>query len=233
MEVLVRARQVANYIENLNGFLLAAAHPTNHEHLGATLADAVLQAGINYRAVVLPRVKRLKQNWPTSRLATGFLNDLRSFGPNEMLNWKHSEKPRRLFELARFLVGENVDSEDELHSWLSSGRNRSCLLELRGIGPKTVDYLHRLVGGATVAVDRHLIRFVAQVCPNCTDYNDVHQVICYAADLLRIERVTLDHAIWRFMSSSVARGALAGSEACQWKQQCSGTELPQAGPSER
>ena len=33
-------------------------------HMGATLADAVLQRGIDYKAVVEPRVKNLKAAYP-------------------------------------------------------------------------------------------------------------------------------------------------------------------------
>jgi hypothetical protein len=182
-------------------FLATAVSPDVYNHIGATLADTVLQAGLNYRNVVLPRVVRLKKEWPTSCIMSGFLEDLMIVGAHQMLDWKHSEKPQRLVRLARFLANRQIENEIDLREWLSDVTNPRSLLNLSGIGPKSVDYLNRLVGGATVAVDRHVTRFVAGICPGCKSYDEVRQVVCYAADFLEIERAFLDHAIWRFMAA--------------------------------
>src|SRR5689334_4542304 len=65
MQVLARARRLAEYICDDARLKLDLRPPAPHGHLGATLADAVLQAGLTYRTVVLPRVQQLKANWPT------------------------------------------------------------------------------------------------------------------------------------------------------------------------
>jgi hypothetical protein len=205
MSAIARARKLANYIRGIDGFLADIDHPTAHGHIGATMADAVLQAGLNYRIVVLPRVERVKRQWPRSRYLSGFRADLAAAGPFQMLNWNHDEKPRRLMRLVQLLGSEAVESEEDLRIWISSIEHQDVLLQERGIGPKTVDYLARLVGGSTVAVDRHIIRFVAKAHISCSYYDEVRQVVCYAADLLGIQRPALDHAIWRHMADAPGR----------------------------
>ena len=201
-KVLSFARRLANYINDLDGFSRVVEPPSTYGHLGCTIADTVLQAGLNYRNVVLPRVQRIKKTWPNSRFGSGFLEDLHYFGPHHILSWKHDEKPRRLLELTRFLVDSAVENETELLVWLNDAKNRQSLLRLRGIGPKSVDYMMRLVGGATIAIDRHVSNFVAAACPKCSGYEQTQRVVQYAADLLDIDRGTLDHAIWRYMAAA-------------------------------
>jgi len=200
MDALARARKLADFISRANGLVIASNPPRVHGHIGATLADAVLQAGLNYRNVVMPRVERLKRRWPQSCLTAGFWADLSATGPHEMLNWNHDEKPRRLVALTELCIQQRVNTETDLCDWLSLAANRIRLLEIKGVGPKTVDYLSRLVGGATIAVDRHIRQFVALSSPNCKSYEDIRAVVCFAADLLGVDRRCLDHAIWKFMS---------------------------------
>ena len=201
-EILSSARRLANHIQGLDGFDPHCPIPTRHRHLGATISDAILQAGLNYRTVVLPRVERLKTKWPNSRVGSGLLRDLHEFGPYRMLNWKHSEKPRRFVELTNYLVLHGIQDECDLHSWLCTVQNRNAIRSLRGIGPKTVDYLMRLVGGSAIAIDRHVTNFVAVACPNCKGYEKTQRIVQFAADLLEIDRAALDHAIWHYMSKA-------------------------------
>ena len=203
MEAVVRARLLAEFIKQIEHFPWPAEPTRSHAHLGGTLADAVLQAGLSYRSVVLPRVHRLIQLWPTSCDAAGFVCDLRLHGARQMLNWQDLEKPRRLVELAELVAASGVRTEEDLAQWLpESGRH--AVTSIRGIGAKTFDYLMRLVGLQTVAVDRHVVRFVAAAGVECSGYDDTRRVVCFAADLLGAERGCLDQAIWRYMAGGGA-----------------------------
>lgn len=199
MEAVVRARRLAEFIKRIEHFPWPAVPPSPHAHLGGTLADAVLQAGLNYNSVVLPRVRRLIRCWPTSDNAAGFVSDLRQHGARQMLDWRDAEKPRRVVDVAERVAAAGVQTEDDLALWLA-GTGRHELAAVRGVGTKTVDYLMRLVGLQTVAVDRHVIRFVAAAGIECDGYDDTRQVVCFAADLLRADRACLDRAIWQYMS---------------------------------
>lgn len=212
MEAVVRARCLANFITGIQGFPWPLRPPCRHGHLGATVADAILQAGINYRTVVLPRVRRLVRRWPHSCRASGFVADLRESGPHRMLDWRDAEKPRRLLDVVQVIVKAQIETEDDLAEWLS-GSGSEKLLEVRGVGPKTVDYLMRLVGLPAVAVDRHVIRFLSAAQVTCEGYQDMRQVVSYAADLLSVDRGHLDQAIWHYMSSSSTIG-LGAVDAC-------------------
>ena len=219
MHELVLARQLADFIRrddvlHLAGVDAAAQHP--YGHIGATLADAVLQAGLNYRLVVRPRIDRLRAEWPDSSRMSGFLADQRSAGVGHMLWWDHDEKPRRLADLTLLLSVAGVEDEPDLARWLGAAGNLAALRAVRGIGPKTVDYLCGLVGLPAVAVDRHVVRFVVAAGVRCDGFDDYRQVVSYAADLLGVGRWSLDNAIWTHMSgAAVGDTAACASPRCR------------------
>ena len=98
--------------------------------------------------LVVPRVKRILAEF----LETVDIKTLSSFldrnGPNCFLDWSHPEKPRRLVDLVDSFEQERLNDIAELRAWITIGED-DRLLEVRGVGPKTVDYLKLLV--ATVA----------------------------------------------------------------------------------
>ena len=78
-------------------------------------------------------------------------------------------------------------------------------MAVRGVGPKTVDYLKTLVGLPAIAVDRHLRTFVSWAGLDLSDYDEISAVLSRAADLLEVHRGSLDHAIWSYVSNSTTR----------------------------
>ena len=83
--------------------------------------------------------------------------------------------------------------------------NPKLLVELRGVGPKTVDYLKMLVGLPDLAVDRHIRLLVSRAGLSYTRYEDIKNVVGLAADELGIRRDTFDKAIWAFFSLGQTR----------------------------
>lgn len=167
-----------------------------YSHMGALLADAVLQAGLNYRTVVAPRVNNLLERFPHATTTPVFRDLLMEFGPAHVLRWSDSEKPRRLLLLTDFLFDNCVFTTTAFHAWLLDDSNRAKLATVRGIGPKSLDYLRYLCGIDVVAVDRHIRNFVAKAGVQADDYQVVQRVVERAADLLRIPRSQLDQIIW-------------------------------------
>lgn len=204
MELLGNARQLADFISSLDDFNLNFRSNTTYNHMGATLSDAILQSGLNYRNVVLPRIRRILNIYPDVTTTTEFLLIIEIYGADCVLDWNHSEKPRRLCELTSLLCKNNIESEDDLRTWLKKQSNCLTLLELKGLGPKTVDYLKRLVDIPTVAVDRHIKTFVSFAGLKQQRYEEIKIVVEFAADLLEVNRSHLDYAIWLYMASSVA-----------------------------
>jgi len=198
MSSTVRVASLVAYIESLSDF---SRVPTQkpYGHVGATLTDALLQSGLRYETVVLPRVKRVLAD-PSAETVSGFLRLLEQEGPNALLQWRHPDKPARVLEVTRLLNAERVETEADLREWLGTEANGQRLLSIKGIGPKTLDYLQVLVGIPNVAVDVHLFAFLERAgCP-ASSYAEAHRTLIEAAQLLGWPANELDHSIWRYMS---------------------------------
>lgn len=193
-----RVAALVAYIESLTDFKHESAQKP-YGHVGATLTDALLQSGLRYETVVLPRVKRVLAD-PSAGTVSGFLRLLEQEGPNAVLLWRHPDKPARVLEVTRLLNEERVETEADLREWLLSEEHRQRLLRIKGIGPKTLDYLQMLVGIPNVAVDVHLFAFLERAgCP-AKNYSEAHDLLIDAAQLLGWSASELDHSIWRHMS---------------------------------
>lgn len=191
--------QLARYIQSLEGFRLERSPAGNYNHMGATIAEVILQAGIDYRSVVVPRVQNLLRLYPEAATTSGFLSLLDKRGSEAVLDFR-GEKPQRVRSLALFLSYEGVETEAELRHWLQRPDNLTRLRALPGVGPKTVDYLQILVGISTSAVDRHLAQFLANAGIAASTYEERQQVIRETAKLLGQDEAVLDYGIWLYMS---------------------------------
>ncbi len=195
------ARRIADLVARTPGFRLQVLTGPVYAHMGATICDAILQAGLNYRTVVAPRIRQLTRQWPTARRTSAFAGLIRRHGVGTVLRWRDPEKPRRIVELTEFLAAAGVETEDDLREWMQPQRNAADLRSRRGIGPKTFDYLKRLVGIPTIAVDRHIRSFVRWAGLALTGYEEVSEAVASAADLLGVDCGSLDYAIWRHVSN--------------------------------
>lgn len=168
--------------------------------MGATLSDAVLQAGLNYNTVVRPRVTRIINCFPSATTTSKFLDLIDELGIEHVLNWQHPEKLSRAIALANFFYVRSIETENCLGEWLQSAANCDNLENVRGVGPKTVDYLKMLAGIPAVAVDRHIRTFVNSAGVKANDYASIREVVELAADALQVHRTNLDYAIWVHVS---------------------------------
>lgn len=169
--------------------------------MGAVLADAGLQAATNYQTVVRPRVQRLQVMWPSASTTTAFLDKAFRFGLSEVLRWRHIEKLSRIIRLGLLLQGQCVETTADLRGWLVGEPASDALQSLPGIGPKTVDYLAGLVGLPTVAVDRHVVRFVHESGVETGSYSEIRALVIEAAGRLECSPLALDRAIWKTMTT--------------------------------
>lgn len=199
--------RIRDFVRGLFGFQIQDRSGACYSHMGATICDTILQAGLNYRTVVAPRVQRVIQRWPSATTTPKFLSMISRHGLNDVLCWQHPEKPVRIGQLTEFLSDRGIETESGLADWLTVERNGEFLRDLRGVGPKTVDYLKSLVGLPAVAVDRHVRTFVKWAGVDATEYEEIRELIGLAADTLQVERNALDHAIWSYVSTRERRAA--------------------------
>jgi len=206
METLIKARQVANYVRlkwqiprrKRSAFALGPVS----ENIAAILVDAIFQAGLNYRNVVFPRVCAVASSFPRMNSLGALEAVLSTETFISALSWNHPEKPQRLRSLISFFRSRGLDTISHIREWLCNSHNREQLLTLRGIGHKTVDYLSRLVGLATIAVDRHAHRLLKEVGIVSHRYEEAKRILEFAADLLRMNRAAFDHMMWETLSTS-------------------------------
>lgn len=199
-DTLSLARDVAGFAQSLGVQPISNVPRRFPDHLGAVMADAILQAGLNYRTVVKARVQRIISEYPDAATLRGTMEFVRRDCVSELLLWNHAQKIDRFKSLAYAMERHEIQDTLTLKEWLQSSHSRVALLEISGIGPKTVDYMCCLVGLDSIAVDRHVRTFAKLAGMHIDDYQSIKIVMSYAADLLNISRRDFDAWVWNLIS---------------------------------
>lgn len=193
--------KLVNFIENHRDFNVIKSNSCFYnDHLGAILADIILQAGLNYKSVVLPRVLHIYQNYNSAHNLSGIINTIEEIGIENFLNWKNNIKINRYLSVLEFLCKNSIDTPSELAEFLTQYENAQMFLSINGIGYKTIDYFRKLMHVETVAVDRHILNFLTQANISFNNYHGAKIIVEYAADILNISRRDIDYSIWHYMS---------------------------------
>ncbi len=201
MTILIEARKLADYIAGLDNFkMYHSAERSVYNHITALYTDIVLQAGLNYNNVVLPRVRQVLTKYPEAHNLNGLSALLYNVSMEELIQWKHKTKIDRMHRLIEFSKNNNINTETDLKKYLLIDSNKELFLNIDGIGPKTLDYTLKLLNFDTVAVDRHIVSFIELAGIEKKDYFGTKSVVEYAADLLNMSRSTMDASIWKYMS---------------------------------
>jgi hypothetical protein len=201
LEELTYARRIANYADGLGIHHVPVRPRAASDHLGAVLADAILQAGVSYRTVVRTRIDRIHARFPEAATLPGLIIILEQQGAAHFLLWSHPIKTLRFESLTQLLATQGIGTTLELKLWLYRSETREHLLNVHGIGPKTCDYLSCLVGIDCIAVDRHVRTFANEAGVNIRDYDRLKSVVSCAADLLGMTRRDFDAWIWKTTSA--------------------------------
>lgn len=195
--VLRAARRIADHAKDEGALGEQSLPRATCEHLGAVLADSVLQAGLNYATVVRPRVLAILQAYPQLDTIAALLELIQEGGTRQFLNWRHHEKVTRFEALVAFLNEWGVDNVQDLQAHLTAEQFCDAIQTINGVGPKTVDYMACLVGIDSIAVDRHVRSFAKKVGVENDDYHFLRRSFCCAADLLTLSRREFDAWLWR------------------------------------
>lgn len=211
-------QRLAGFIKSLPDFRIYEPHEIGrYDHIGAAIADSVLQAQRDYYSTVAPRADRILKRWPDAKTVGAVLDVLKSVPPNEFLDWSDNpsssnylaHRVERFVEILTLLSKCGVESVNDLARWLTVSRNSARLSAIYGVGPKTTEYIKILVGLETAAPDTRLREFLAQAgIPSAGDTAD-REVINRTADLLSISRSCFDHSLWQYVGTHGGKRELA------------------------
>lgn len=197
IEVLLAARRIADHAKDEGALCGQQAPRATCDHMGAILADSVLQAGLNYMTVVRPRIQNILQQYPHAGTISVLLKLIQKKRTGEFLNWQHHEKVTRFEDLVIFLKGRGIEDAQDLRANLAEEHFCSKMQSVNGVGPKTVDYMACLVGIDSIAVDRHVRTFAKTAGVENNDYDFLRRSFGCAADLLELPRREFDAWLWR------------------------------------
>lgn len=204
-DALHAARSIANHAVEAGILASDISCRPVYQHMGAALADSVLQAGLNYENVVKPRISAILKTFPHASTVNVLLEVIEVEGSSKFLQWKHAEKISRFENLVAFVAKSNIENTDDLGKALQDESFLSDIRLLRGVGPKTIDYMACLVGVDRIAVDRHIRDFADAAGLKVRSYEYLRDVFGYAADLLSVSRREFDASIWRYQSEKAAQ----------------------------
>ncbi|WP_310725804.1 hypothetical protein [Streptomyces sp. N2A] len=130
------------------------------------------------------------------------------------MNFNSPSRVATAHAITDLLAAKGVDTRDELHAWLGHQDNRATLRAVKGVGPKSVDYIGNLVGRSHVAVDAHLRTFAADAGVSDLRYEQLQAAYEKAATLLGHERGGLEHAVWRFKAGRSTQHRTPSDRQC-------------------
>jgi endonuclease III len=191
---------LANFIKMKNFMSTKQREP--YYHMGATITDSILQAGMNYRHVVFPRILELLYEYPNYTTTCDFLILIQTIPLEKLINWKNERKLNSIEKLSWFLYENGIENENLLASWLNNHENIIQLSSIKGIGAKTIDYLKLLSGNQAIAIDRHLFKFLNMAGIDIHSYQEASEIYCKTAEILKISKYELDRQIWFYMSNT-------------------------------
>lgn len=197
-EYTTYAESLANYIFTLG--LEYDESRSSYSHMGATITDSVLQAGLNYRTVVYPKVEKLLNEYRDYDTTSDFILLMNVFSLEELIGFKNERKLRCIWEISLLFQSCCIENENQLIFWLNDDANLHSLGAINGVGPKTIDYIKTLVGVNTIAIDRHLFSFLSHAGISASSYAEAKSIFCQTAELLDVDFLSLDKMIWDYMS---------------------------------
>lgn len=202
MNYNIEINNLIEFIENNPDFNIIKSNICFYNnHLGAVLADIILQAGLNYKTVVFPRVLNIYKNYESANDLNGLLTILEQTNISEFLQWKNEIKISRFKSVIEYLLENGISDSYALSIHLQNPIHANEFLNIQGIGNKTLDYFLKLMNVETIAVDRHIINFLVKADIEFVNYNSAKKIVEYTADILEISRRDMDYSIWKFMSN--------------------------------
>jgi hypothetical protein len=134
------AQRLAGHVRHLLGggpFL----QPGGWTHMGAVICDVSFQPRCNYERTLRPRLLHLQLSWADARTVRGFQRRLVTEDLAVAMKFNHVQKVATAHAITDLLAAHGVDTREDLHTWLDHQANRAALRTVKGVGPKSIDYI--------------------------------------------------------------------------------------------
>jgi len=192
-EILKYLRE--NFYEEREKYFFVA--PFN---IGAIVIESILQSGLNYNYVVKPRIEKFYNKYESfySLSQLDFLLQYNSI--EDIMGVNNGRKKKALTDLMKLLFKYEVEYIYQLQDVILSPLFVEEFLSIKGIGNKTLDYLMILLGLDSIAIDRHLFKFLKEFDIDLS-YSDSKKLLVKVAEEMDIDLTELDSFIWNEMSS--------------------------------
>lgn len=93
--------------------------------------------------------------------------------------------------------------------WILDDGNAESLLEINGVGRKTIDYMKLLSGQQAIPIDRHMFQFLEIAGVLTADYKEASRILRKTASVLEVGESVLDKTIWNYMSQKKSDGQMS------------------------
>ncbi len=206
--------EVKKLVDYINSIELAIEQrPPSSKHVGAIIADAVLQVGHKWKILVSPRIDRIITNYPKANNISELSLIIKAKEVKEFLNWKGEDVQGRFIKTVEFFKNEQINTFDELYEWLEKEKNRDRLVTkgteinkagIPKIGDATADYYRVLVRlPDAVKVDSLVKEFLTEagIKTSLYKYKELRTIVQLAAKELNKRPLDLDGAIWNYMEN--------------------------------
>ena len=168
----MRAQQLATFIQNMQ--FAPVAPPKLYHHMGAIITDSVLQAGLNYRSVVYPRIYNLLTTYADYNTTSDFIILMQTIPLSDLISWNNPKKLQLIHSISWMLFDNKIEN----------------------------DNMKTLSGNPVFAIDRHLLNFLKLADIYTSTYQEASSIYHRAAKMLCKDEYELDKQIWNYMSMS-------------------------------
>ena len=112
-----KANKLAEFIRGLSDFSIVTEIDGNYQHLGATIADAVLQANMRYETHVRPRIKQIRRMFPAAATMSGLKKTLTERTTSGFLDWRGMDRVTRFDDIVSLFSSENIETESSFSTY--------------------------------------------------------------------------------------------------------------------
>lgn len=207
------ARALAEYVRSLTDFRMVSPDPP-WGHMGMTLVAVLYAPHMRYETV-LGRAMRLRDDHPDAVTTGQFARTIQELGLPHLVDINNPQARDAVVEVIDILHEAVLETEVDVRESLEDFAHRERLRQVKGIGPKTGEFLRVRCGESeAVAVDMWMVRMLRQAGIHLTRFWEQHEVISRAAYMLGVTPATLGESIWSYMrrGGAASRGSEAGGE---------------------